>query len=307
MPTRKYTDPEEIKKIYESVKKVGYKKTSEKFNEHISLLERVVRRYEENIDVKEMKVIIIAAGPSTRLRPLTEYKPKCLLEIEGKSILERTLDNFKYFGLDDFVIIRGYQKEKIDLPNITYYDNDDYYNNNILESLFYAEEAMKDGFIFTYSDILYSKNVVKKLLDSPHDFSFIIDTDWRKRYEGRMKHPTDEAELAIVEHGKIKHLSKFYNPDVAYGEFIGLGKFTKKGAEILIRNYNRAKYNKTCKFEGRFHDATTMQKAYLTDMIEELILRGYSMHSVDIQREWVEMDTEEDYEYAKELIKDGKI
>ncbi|MFX0082917.1 MAG: NTP transferase domain-containing protein [Candidatus Hodarchaeota archaeon] len=307
MPTRKYTDPEEIKKIYESVKKVGYKKTSEKFNEHISLLERVVRRYEENIDVKEMKVIIIAAGPSTRLRPLTEYKPKCLLEIEGKSILERTLDNFKYFGLDDFVIIRGYQKEKIDLPNITYYDNDDYYNNNILESLFYAEEAMKDGFIFTYSDILYSKNVVKKLLDSPHDFSFIIDTDWRKRYEGRMKHPTDEAELAIVEHGKIKNLSKFYNPDVAYGEFIGLGKFTKKGAEILIRNYNRAKYNKTCKFEGRFHDATTMQKAYLTDMIEELILRGYSMHSVDIQREWVEMDTEEDYEYAKELIKDGKI
>jgi len=307
MPTRKYTDPEEIKKIYESVKKVGYKKTSEKFHEHISLLERVVRRYEEIMDVKEMKVIIIAAGPSTRLRPLTEYKPKCLLEIEEKSILERTLDNFKYFGLDDFVIIRGYQKEKIDLPNITYYDNDDYYNNNILESLFYAEEAMKDGFIFTYSDILYSKNVVKKLLDSPHDFSFIVDTDWRKRYEERTKHPTDEAELAIVEHGKIKHLSKFYNPDVAYGEFIGLGKFTKKGAEILIRNYNRAKYNKTCKFEGRFHDATTMQKAYLTDMLEELILRGYSMHSVDIQGEWVEMDTEEDYEYAKELIKEHKI
>ena len=307
MPTRKYTDPEEIKKIYESVKKVGYKETSEKFNEHISLLERIVRRYEENMDVKEMKVIIIAAGPSTRLRPLTKYKPKCLLEIEGKSILERTLDSFKYFGLDDFVIIRGYQKEKIDLPNITYYDNDDYYNNNILESLFYAEEAMKDGFIFTYSDILYSKNVVKKLLDSPHDFSFIVDTDWRKRYEGRTKHPTDEAELAIVEHGKIKHLSKFYNPDVAYGEFIGLGKFTRKGAEILIRNYNRAKYNKTCKFEGRFQDATTMQKAYLTDMLEELILRGYSMHSVDIQGEWVYKDTEEDNEIPKQLIKDGKI
>ncbi|MFX1363507.1 MAG: NTP transferase domain-containing protein [Promethearchaeota archaeon] len=307
MPKQKFSDPEEIKKIYESVKKIGYKKTSEKFNEHISLLERIVRRYEENKEVKKMKVIIIAAGPSTRLRPLTEYKPKCLLEIEEKSILERIIEIFKYFGLDNFVIIRGYQKEKIDLPNISYYDNDDYYNNNILESLFYAEEAMKDGFIFTYSDILYSKNVVKKLLDSPHDFSFIVDTDWRKRYEGRTKHPTDEAELVIVEDGKIKHLSKFYNPDIAYGEFIGLGKFTKKAAEILSRNYNRAKYNKTCKFEGRFHDATTMQKAYLTDMLEELIFRGYSMHSVDIQGEWVEMDTEEDYEYAKELIKNGKI
>jgi len=307
MPKQKYSDLEEIKKIYDSVKKIGYKKTSEKFNEHISLLERIVRRYETNKEVREMKVIIIAAGPSTRLRPLTEYKPKCLLEIEGKSILERTMDVFRQNGIDDFAIVRGYQKDKIDLPNIAYYDNDDYYNNNILESLFYAEEAMKDGFIFTYSDILYSNNVVKKLLDSPYDFSFIVDTDWRKRYEGRTKHPTDEAELAIVEDGKIIHLSKFYNPDGGHGEFIGLGKFSKKGAEILTRNYNRAKYNKTCKFEGRFHDATSIQKAYLTDMLEELIIRGYPMYSVDIKGEWVEMDTDEDYEYAKQLIKDGKI
>ncbi|MFX0028191.1 MAG: NTP transferase domain-containing protein [Candidatus Hermodarchaeota archaeon] len=307
MPKQKYTDLEEIKKIYDSVKKIGYKKTSEKFNEHISLLERIVRRYEANKEAREMKVIIIAAGPSTRLRPLTEYKPKCLLEIEGKSILERTMDAFLQNGIDDFAIVRGYQKDKIDLPNIDYYDNDDYYDNNILESLFYAEEAMKDGFIFTYSDILYSSNVVRKLLDSPYDFSFIVDTDWRKRYEGRTKHPTDEAELAIVEDGKIIHLSKFFNPDAAHGEFIGLGKFSKKGAEILMRNYNRAKYNKTCKFEGRFHDATTIQKAYLTDMLEELIFRGYSMYSVDIKGEWVEMDTDEDYEYAQQLIKDGKI
>ncbi len=307
MPKQKYSDPEEIKKIYKSVKKIGYKKTSELFNEHISLLERIVIRYEAKKGVKDMKVIIIAAGPSTRLRPLTEYKPKCLLEIEGKSILERTMDAFRHHGVDDFAIVRGYQKDKIDLPNTTYYDNDDYYNNNILESLFYAEEAMNEGFIFTYSDILYSRNVVKKLLDSPHDFSFIVDTKWRKRYEGRTKHPTDEAELAIVEDGKIIHLSKFYNPDVGYGEFIGLGKFSKKGAEILMRNYNRAKYNKTCKFEGRFHDSTSMQKAYLTDMLEELIFRGYSMYNVDIQGEWVEMDTDEDFEYAKQLIKDGKI
>jgi choline kinase len=307
MPKQKYTDLEEIKKIYDSVKRIGYKKTSEKFNEHISLLERLVRRYEKNKEVRKLKVIIIAAGPSTRLRPLTEYKPKCLLEIEGKSILERTMDVFRQNGIDDFAIVRGYQKDKIDFPNIDYYDNDDYYNNNILESLFYAEEAMEDGFIFTYSDILYSNNVVKKLLDSPYDFSFIVDTDWRKRYEGRTKHPTDEAELAIVEDGKIIHLSKFYNPDGAHGEFIGLGKFSKKGAEILRRNYNRAKFNKTCKFEGRFHDATTIQKAYLTDMLEELIFRGYSMYSVDIKGEWVEMDTDEDYEYAQQLIKDGKI
>jgi len=254
-----------------------------------------------------MKAIIIAAGPSTRLRPFTEYKPKCLLEIEGRTLLDRTLEVFYSCGINDIVIIRGYQKETINLPNIKYYDNDDYYNNNILESLFYAEPEMNDEFIFTYSDILYNKAVVQKLLDSPYDINLVIDTAWRERYENRTKHPTDEAELVIVIDGKVTHLSKFFNPDIAYGEFIGLGKFTKKGAEIFTRNYNRAKYNKTCKFAGRFHDATTFEKAYLTDMFEELIFRGYSIYSVDIQGNWVELDTDEDYEYAKELIKEGKI
>ncbi len=254
-----------------------------------------------------MKAIIIAAGPSTRLRPFTDYKPKCLLEIEGKTILDRTLEVLYSCGINDIVIIRGYQKETINLPNIRYYDNDNFYNNNILESLFYAEPEMIDEFIFTYSDILYSKEVVQKLLDSAHDFSLVVDTAWRERYEGRTKHPTDEAELVLVKEGKITHLSKFYNPNVAYGEFIGLGKISKKGAEIFTRNYNRAKNNKTCKFTGRFHDSTTIEKAYLTDMFEELIIRGYSIYSVDIEGGWVELDTDEDYEYAKQLIKEGKI
>ncbi len=190
---------------------------------------------------------------------------------------------------------------------MTYYDNDEYYTNNILESLFYAEEAMKDEFIFTYSDILYTRNVVQKLLDSIYDFNLVIDTDWRKRYDNRTKHPTDEAELVCVSDRRITHLSKFFNPDTAYGEFIGLGKLSMKGAEIFTRNYNRVKNNKACKFTGRFHDATTIEQAYLTDMFEELIDRGYPIYSVDIHGGWVELDTDEDYEYAKQLIKEGKI
>lgn len=252
-----------------------------------------------------MKAIILAAGPSSRLRPLTENTPKTLLEIEGKSILQRTLDVFRSCDITDIAIVRGYEKEKFTFPNITYFDNDNYRENNILSSLFYAEEAMGDGFIFSYCDILYSKEIVQKLLDSPHDINLIIDTAWAKRYEGRTDHPTDEAELACVENGLVTHLSKFFNPDVAYGEFIGLAKFSKKGAEILRRNYRRVRENKWCKYEGRFHDATGLDYAYLTDMILELILRGYPVHSVDIQNGWVEMDTMQDFEYAKELIKQG--
>ncbi|NVM52122.1 MAG: phosphocholine cytidylyltransferase family protein [Candidatus Helarchaeota archaeon] len=252
-----------------------------------------------------MKAIILAAGPSSRLLPITENTPKTLLEIEGKTILERTLETLHSCGIDEIVIVRGYQKEKINLPNIAYYHNPEYLENNILASLFYAEESMKGGFIFSYSDILYGKEIVQKLLDSPYDISLVIDTAWAKRYEGRTKHPTDEAELACVTNGNVTCLSKFYNPEAAYGEFIGLAKFSEKGAEILRRNYHRAKENNWCKYETRFHDAISIEKAYLTDMIAELILRGYAVHAVDIQQGWVEIDTDEDLEYASQLIKQG--
>jgi len=310
MPKRKYSNLEEMKEIYESVKKIGYKKTSEKFNEHISLLERVVIRYEENKEANEMKVIIIAAGMGSRLKNMTKYLPKPLLEInDGKSIIEREIDSLREVGLEDIVIIRGYQKDKFTIPHIKYYDNDEYTENNILESLFYAEEAMGDGFICTYADSIFSKDIFQRVLDAPYDICIGVEPNWKTRYENRKEHPTDEAELVKIKSGKIVIISKFCNPEVFDGEFIGVAKFTKKGAEILRKNYHRAKESKSCRFaEGqRFHDAVSIRKAYLTDMLQELIDRGYPIHAVMVNHGWVEIDTQQDYEYAQQLIRDGKI
>ena len=310
MPQQKHSNLEEIKEIYQSVKKNGYKKTSEKFNEHISLLERIVQRYEENKEVKEMKVIIIAAGMGSRLNEMTKYLPKPLLDIEdGKSIIEREIDTLREVGLEDIVIVRGYQKDKFTLPNIKYFDNDAYTDNNILESLFYAEEAMEDGFIFTYADSVFSKDIFQRILDVPYDICICVEPNWKSRYENRDEHPTDEAELVKIKNGKIVSISKFCNPDAFDGEFIGVAKFTKNGAEILRRNFHRAKESKSCRFaEGqRFHDAVSIQKAYLTDLFQELIDRGYPIHAVMVNHGWVEIDTQQDYEYAQQLIKDGKL
>ena len=254
-----------------------------------------------------MKSIILAAGPSSRLRPLTLETPKTLLEISGKTILQRIMDAQRACGIEEFAIVRGFKKELINLPNVTYYDNDNFWETNILYSLMLAEDFMDEGFIVSYCDILYTSDVVQKLLDSPHDISLVIDTAWRERYEGRTDHPTDEAEIAVVENGLVKHLSKFYNPEIAYGESIGLKKFSAKGAGILKRNYHRLKNNKWTRYTGRFHDATKLEYAYLTDMILELLMRGYPIHSVDIQNNWVEMDTMQDFEYAKKMISKGLL
>lgn len=244
----------------------------------------------------EMKVIIIAAGMGNRLKPLTNGKPKCLLNVAGKTILERQLEIFKDLGAEKIAIIRGYKKDKIDFADLTYFDNDDYQNNNILHSLFCARDFMNGPFVSTYSDIVYDHEVVKKLLSHPADIGVIVDTNWRKTYVGRNKHPITEAELvAIDKRGQVTKIGKdVVTPNEAHGEFIGLAKFSAKGAKILTKEFKRlvAKYRK--RQNQAFQHAKEFKKAYLTDMIQELIDRGYGVYSVDIKGGWREIDTDED-------------
>lgn len=246
-----------------------------------------------------MKAIIIAAGLGNRLMPLTNDKPKCLLEIGGKTIMQRQLEVLRQCDIDDVVVVRGYRKEMINYPGIKYHENTDYENNNILRSLFYADNEMGDGFIFSYSDIIFERGILEKLLRSKADISLVVDVDWISHYEGRLLHPIGEAELVEVENGRITKIGKKICPaNSAHGEFIGLAKFSKTGAEILRANYQRI----VVEYQGRaFQQAAAVEKAYLTDMIQELIDLGYEIDSVDIGGGWGEIDTPEDLERAKKL------
>ncbi len=175
-----------------------------------------------------MKAIIVAAGKGNRLLPITDHQPKCLLNIGGITIMQRQLQVLKECGIPDISVVRGYMKDMICYPGIKYYENTDYENNNILKSLFYTETEMDDEFLFSYSDILYDKDVVRKLMDSRGDISIVVDIDWVSHYEGRDQHPVTEAELVAVEGSRVVRIGKdVVLPDGAYGEFIGLAKFSK--------------------------------------------------------------------------------
>ncbi|MBI5465420.1 phosphocholine cytidylyltransferase family protein, partial [Candidatus Gottesmanbacteria bacterium] len=241
-----------------------------------------------------------AAGIGNRLKPLTNDGPKCLLKIGGKSIVERQMEIFRSLGLTEIAVVRGYKKEKIHFPDLTYFENDDYENNNILHSLFCARDFMDGPFVFTYSDIVYDHGVVKKLLSHPADIGIVVDTHWRKTYVGRTKHPIAEAELVMVDkRGRVTKIGKdVVTPNEAHGEFIGLAKFSTKGAKILTKEFKRlvAKYRK--RQNQAFQHAKEFKKAYLTDMIQELVDRGYGVYSVEIKGGWREIDTDEDLEKA---------
>ena len=284
-----------------------------KKNNEIPSLLRTIERYglnsteiqkiKKKIKESNMKAIIIAAGPASRLRPLTDGLPKCMLEFGGKTLLQRQLEALKACKIKNIVLIKGYQKERINYPGIKYYVNDNYLNNNILNSLFYAEKEIEGEVIISYSDILFEKQVVERLLESKKDISLVVDIDWKGYYEGRKDHPIEEAENVIfdaennvVEIGKI--LTKKHD---VHGEFIGMMKLTSRGSEIFKKHFNRSKKL----FWGKpFQRAQTFEKAYLTDMIQEMVDLGVPIHGVIIERGWKEIDTVEDYKKALKEFKE---
>lgn len=244
----------------------------------------------------KIKVIIIAAGMSARLMELTDDKPKCMLDIGGKTILQRHIETFNQCGIEEIIVIRGYKKEVINYTGVKYIYNQNYRRNNILESLMYAESDMDGEFIATYSDILFKRSVVEKLLESKADISIVVDTSWKSHYKNRFQHPIEEAEKVIVSNSKVVGIGKTINPNEAYGEFIGLVRFSSTGAEILKTNYKKVvtQFGNT-----QFHAAPSVEKAYLTDMFQELIDQSYTISSIDIKGQWMEIDTIEDINKAR--------
>ena len=243
-----------------------------------------------------MKAIILAAGLGSRLLHLTKDRPKCTLRIDGVSMIDRQLAHFRSLGITDITVVTGYLAEQLQkIPGVKTVLNDDYRNNNILFSMMYAKEALNDDVIVSYSDILYEKSAVEALLEAKGDFLVVSDEDWKKAYVGRKDHPVDQAEKVVIKDGFVKKIGKHLSEAEAHGEFIGLARFSKKGIETLRTVF--AEISK--KHAGKpFQAAKVVEKAYLTDMLQELIDRGHEVKPVIIHGGWREIDTIEDFRNA---------
>ena len=247
-----------------------------------------------------MKAIIVAAGMGRRLSPYTDDRPKTLVEINGRSILARQVDAYRAAGVDEIHIVRGYMKEKIQVPGAHYFDNDEYRQNNILVSLFYAESAMDGGFLFSYSDIVFRPEVVRTVIDTEGDYALVIDRRWQEAYVGRQQHPVEEGEVARVVDGRVTLVGKKTMPAAeASGEFIGLARFSARAVEAMRARYHARKNELSGKPYGR---APRFEVAYLTDLLNDLIEGGEIMRPAFIDGGWREIDTVEDLERAKAVV-----
>jgi len=245
-----------------------------------------------------MRAIIIAAGRGRRLMPTTADSPKCFAEVQGRRILDWVLQALKANGIGDICFIGGYQIEKVKAayPHFTFRHNAEWENNNILASLMCAEDLMDVPFVSTYSDCLFTADVVKRVTANPADIVLSVDTDWLKRYEHRSNHPPDDAEKVTVTNGTVTRVHRGIDVRAAYGEFTGVAKFSVQGAAALKRHYHRCKEL----YAGKpYREAAVFEKAYLIHMLQDMIEVGEKMANADTPGNYIEIDTQQDFELAQ--------
>jgi choline kinase len=232
--------------------------------------------------------------------PTTADAPKCFAEVEGKRLLEWALEAFRANGLNDICFIGGYQIDKVraDYPEFTFRHNANWEHNNILASLFHAEDLMDQPFLCCYSDVLFNADVVARLAASPADLALGVDTAWLERYEHRTDHPPDDAEKVTVANGQVTRVHREIPTDRAYGEYIGVAKFSVAGAERLRRQFHRC-----CdQFAGKpWREAAVFEKAYKILLFQEMIEAGEEFAHVDTPGGYIEVDTQQDFEYARKF------
>ena len=247
-----------------------------------------------------MRVIVIGAGRGRRLMPTTADAPKCFAEVAGRRLLDWSLEAFRANDLNQVCFIGGYQIEKVkaDYPQFDFRHNTEWEHNNILASLFYAADVMDEPFICCYSDILFTADVIGRLAGSSGDCVLGVDTAWLDRYEHRSHHPPDDAEKVTVGNGRVTRIHRQIPESDAYGEYIGVAKFSAAGAKRLRDYYLRCRQQ----FAGQpWREASSFEKAYKILLFQEMIEAGEPFTHVDTPGGYIEVDTQQDFEYARQF------
>ena len=236
--------------------------------------------------------VILAAGMAKRLRPLTDTKPKCLLKVGERTLLERTIDAMRQAGIQEFLVVTGYRGEMIRSflegyaktckVSFTFLDNTDYEHNNNIYSLWMACQKVRGSeFLLMDSDILCDPAAVVRIAQEQTSALAVN------------RHELGEEEMKVVvdADSRITEISKTCRPEDAMGESVGIEKITADYCEALARELDQMILQ-----EG-------LIDIFYERAFERLIPQGHSFKVVDTTHYFsYELDTPEDFQRAQELM-----
>jgi|SRR3989344_1957159 len=236
-----------------------------------------------------MKVIILAAGESKRLRPLTENKHKSLLRVGGRTILDRQLDALRPYKPEKIVIVIGFEGDKIrehvakehaDLPMV-FIENKDFQSTGAAHSLWLAQDYLVGTCLYLNGDVVCDPRIIKEIIEHKKDTVTAIH-----------KNPWNEEQVNIIhdEDGKILEIGKHIGPEKSHGEFLGITKIGKNFIGKLRNALSHITQNKN-------------KKSFAVDAFNHAIKEGGKKYIVDVTHlPAIEIDTPEDLKIAEQLF-----
>jgi choline kinase len=255
-----------------------------------------------------MRLIILAAGSGTRLGTLTASRPKCLVELGDRPMIDWQLVGARAAGIDRVVVIGGYEADQLQGRGDRLLRNPDYATTNMVETLFCAESEFGDGFVMAYGDIVYDPAVLRALLASGHDAGVVVDRQWRSYWEARFDDPLSDAEsLRLAADGRIASIGQPERDiDRIEAQYIGLAVFRGAGLDGLRDAYGLARRQSG---QGRhpFGGSRPLAGLYMTDLLQGMINEGVPVMPVPTDGGWLEIDTPRDLAVAERLLAAGRL
>lgn len=266
-----------------------------------------MREDEEKSARGEAIQAVIPAARDHRFQPdlngLLEDRPLCMVDIGGKTLLERQMDLLHSAGITDISVVGGYRYERIKAEGARLLYNPDYQSGNCAQSILVAGDHLKENALIVYSDILFDRRILERLLESPHQITLVVDRAYRSLPARdkvldlvtveEMDPAAGDRKLEMEVFKKIRRIGKKIGDSATAREFIGVALFRKKGLAELKSAWTEA----LAEFRGQpFYEANSGTQADLTDLLHYLLDRGIPVHGMEISRGWSEIHSLDDYQ-----------
>lgn len=227
-----------------------------------------------------VKAIILAAGRSSRLYPITLEKPKCLLELGGKPIIQWQIETLRKIGISDIVVVVGYKKEVIMDQvgdEVRYRTYEDFSKTNNLHTLHHVRDELDQDCLILFSDILADLPVLEKVSKTQNNFTLLVNT----------RQVRDDTIRIVKQGGGISRVGSHLSVEESDGNFLGICKLSKKGGGMLSTQMKKMVH-------GHHSD-------YFTLAIDQLAIKDIPIFAVELGNyTWIEVDTENDLLRARE-------
>ncbi|MFQ5765027.1 MAG: phosphoenolpyruvate mutase [Rhodospirillales bacterium] len=251
------------------------------------------------LPAKEEKVtaVVLAASRGAALGALTDDKPKCMIDVRGQPLLRRLVGTVKNAGVHDVVVVRGYKKDKINLPSIMTVDNDVYANTGEAASLACAADHLRGECLVAYGDILFRQHYLDQLMASDDDVTIAVDALWKERRSDAEDWVRDLAQCTRAFSGDyldddpvyVRRIGNDLDHADVDGEWIGVAKLSARGSGLVREEIS------AMGTDGSLPKASTL------DLFQRLIDRGISIRVIYVPGQWLDVDD------AADITKAGRF